>query len=545
MPLFEVTDDVFQGFDEETFRSSLPAASTFSQAGLDPRAKSLVDNLARPQWENFSLASRMAMQFESERFGIPSWRVGPMADVFKAARLVATTELRSAAAPVLAGFRAAISGQLLRFDEALQIIGTRVPVIGPFVGLAVQLGRAIRDAIVGAREKPAAVPALVYDDGADTDFSRQLIEAMREPDWTRIFMPVRPGSDGFEVQPVQAGGVRGNVFRSRLFGDGGAGLGVLPDLANVDPYKGAQYGETPPNTVGSVGTWQYIKSTGRDPGPESLRGYAAFFPSATQVGMFAWQRVMQVGAAMFRVDGEAIESAWLDYFDRLAAWAQGQDDAVLRRLALYAASWGDPSTFGAQVPASMRRADGRNKFHRTWSVEEYTPAVRKWPGSLGELVSFSMRRRYFKQLRPALRTLVCAYVPTDAPALVADPSLRSYHDEMRRRLLHHPARFKVDIDMIPDHDGSDYRKAMWQATVAVGGIKANVPEAPAVVQLASFDGAPLFEPEGEPPPGYGGPTGQGAPPDFVQWVREHPVATAAGVAGIGAAGVGAWWLWGR
>lgn len=545
MPKFNVTQDVFQGFDAQSLQSignALPAASTFAAAGLDPRSKDIVE-LPRPQWDNFSAIARIDILNEATRRGLPSFRAGPLLDMYRTARHITTDDVMAAASPVLEGFRAAVSGQLLSFDEALATIGTRVPVIGPFVGLAVQLYRSIRDAIRGTKDKPAARPAMTYQKGDDTTFSDAVLRTMAEQDdWTSIFLPVRPGSDGFEAVPVSAGGLGGKAFRSRLFAADTGNQGVLPELANVDPYKGGKYGETPPNSVGAVGFWQYIKTTNRNPGPEALRGYASFYPTATQTGMYAWQRVMQVSPAMFRVDGEAIEAAWLDYFDRLIFWAKQQDDDVLRRLALYAASWGDPLTFGASSPASMRRADGRNKFHRTWKVEQYTPAIRKWPGSLGELVSFAMRRRYFKQLRPALRTLVCAYVPTDAPALVADPSLKAYHADMRQKLLRHPARFDVELDLIPDHDGSGYRHAMWQATIAVGGIKADTGEKPQVLRLAKFDGAPRFEPEGGPDPGYDGPTGQGAAPGVLQWIREHPVATTAAAAGVIGVGAGAAWL---
>lgn len=546
MPLFDVTSDVFQAFDAQslqTIGNALPDASTFAKADLDPRAKDVVE-LPRPQWDNFSAISRIDILNEATRRGLPSFRAGPLLDMYRAARHVTTDNVMSAASPVLEGIRAAVTGQLLTYDEALATIGTRVPVIGPFVGLAVQLYRSIRDAIRGSSSEPAARPAMTYQKGDDTTFADSVLRTMaEEDDWTSIFLPVRPGSDGFEAVPVNAAGMEGKAFRSRLFSTDTGNQGVLPELANVDPYKGGKFGETPPNSVGAVGFWQYIKTTGRDPGPEALRGYAAFYPTATQTGMYAWQRVMQVSPAMFRIDGSAIEAAWLDYFERLIFWAQTQDDEVLRRLALYAASWGDPLTFGANAPPSLRRPDGKNKFHRTWTVEQYTPAIRKWPGSLGELLSFALRQRYFKQLRPALRTLVCAYVPTDAPALLADPSLADYHDEMRRKLLRHPARFDVELDLIPDHDGSGYRHAMWQATVASQDIKADTGEPPPqVLKLASFDGAPQFDPEGKPNPGYDGPTGQGAEPGMLQWIREHPVATTAAAAGVIGVGAGAAWL---
>mgnify|MGYP002621790512 CR=1 FL=1 len=123
----------------------------------------------------------------------------------------------------------------------------------------------------------------------------------------------------------------------------------------------------------------------------------------------------------------------------------------------------------------------------------------RWP--MSRLVRYLVLEQKAR-MRPTLGTIICAYVPSDAPALLDDPALMQYHNEMRVELLRHPARCEVDLELIPD---PVYRNAMAaaQAQINCGAVMA-APGGP----TPKGNRAPTVDPDAAPEPPGGD---QGAP----------------------------------
>lgn len=500
VPILDPGARQFKGFDiTRRFESRLHGDVI---AGAEGRVSKFYRDLDATrsvfqQWENFSQLARFSVGELAITTGLPHDRLGALATLFAEAPRVSQADLAKAVAS--AGADIVLPGVLLAIDEALEVVGTKAPIIGLVVQLGLFVYEAIRSAVQGAQShapEMASGHAYGYDKQADEDVTNDLIAVLREKDWTRLFLPQQRPDDVL---------LRSIAYTSRGVADGWAwevvgepwGFGLTPGLSSKFTGFVGEY-QIPRYLLGSVrydttGRDAGKAISGRDAGLESMTCFGELHPSVMQFGMMAWQLCIKNGPAAFRIDGDKIVQGWLDHSSILLDWVwrdhiisdAGHDFSSrgrewMRDVVTQSLQWWDFWNNQSRLP---------DRFPSKDSVPgRYTDANLWW---YSQLVDYVVEEVWRKRLPGFLGTLTCAYVGPGFPAIKADSELAALHRDMRAKLLDHPAVHKVEVDLIPDED---YRSEVFYKQLHGGlGLTAAPPSAG-----LGIDYVPPIDPEHPP-----------------------------------------------
>jgi len=439
MPLLENDPDLLAGFDSSSPLIPMPLrGSVWSQAPAIGKAakEAFVDG----NYRSFVNVSQHALSQIGGSVGVPDWAAAGFEKFFQlATKPVDASEI---AKGVVAGTAQLVQGALSQASTAV-----------PIVGLIVQIGLYLWDVIDRAlkyTDKAERPPdqAIVYELAGDLEAANDIKARSGQKDWTPLFLP--PAQDGWRLAQIAwtpGGGTEG--FRFEIRPDLVTDWGLFPGIAErLGSYQ------FPRKAIGSSRPWDFYTGYGLSTTGEIL-------PSGRSFSALLWQSAMKPSIAMFQIDSLAMESAWEAYYESLWDFAKTQwnfSDENNRTIAWAirrACTYCDivPTTEGPKiVEASELSSFPISKLRTKLNTitKKYTDIVR--------YVGIIHRER----ARAALRTLVCAYVPPNAPLLQADPSLKAYHAQMRQLLLTHHARYDVELDMVPD---AAYRQAVEDSFV--------------------------------------------------------------------------------
>lgn len=408
--------------------------------------------------------------------GVPGWAAQGFGDFFAMMPTVrpsdiATTVLGTAAKSV---------------SIALGECYTAIPIIGWVVQLGIGIYQAIDAALKAEKawkesQKPPPGRAIIFDSADNEAISSAMVSQTSEPDWTPLFLPPTTRGDWSARHITWIPGTPGQGWAIGIRADLGAGLvpGAAECLGSLDPGDGNGWTnyQFANKTQGALFGAEY------DLPPLITSGELT--PSTRQLSILLWQSVMKPSVAMFRVDSNAVQSAWLAYFEGLVEFAATlrTDSKVenVKRGDAWERGLNPKLAYNEVLSATSYLAKVMNKdgeLELLYPTKELSP---KNPGNLpwlpdgismldlteyGELtytpadiIRYNCTRHRLRAFA-ALKTLVCAYVPPNAPLLASHAALAKTHDDMRRLLLDHRAVNDVELDLIPD---SEYRAAVSQA----------------------------------------------------------------------------------
>jgi len=417
-------------------------------------------------FDNFSELGRFSVANLAMTRGLMSSQLPALETLFLVAPRITLDEILDVVESVRA-----IAGALLQFDEALDQVATKVPVVGWVVQLGLGVYRwidAVIDSAKAERDTTAQARAIAYDKQADEDLCRTLLQEMKRSDWTPLFLPQqRSESVCTTTLDYTSNGQRDGIAWEVC--GAAQGWGLVPGLST--------------KFTGAVGVYQSprrLPGSTRDAGIESIRPFGSLHPSVLQLGLMAWQMCLKNSPLAFAIDGARIASAWDDNYAQLVDWADMQADPWLRSQIYNGAQWIDPLTGASRVP----------DFDPDDLPSRYVQS-----GLYSELVWYVVAEIWSARLSGYLETLTVAYVPPDAPALLASPTLAQKHRDMRAELLRHPAIYRVEYELVPDEG---YRSDVYRAQMTIPpAFTAEPPEYP---RFKWLDEVPPVNPEAEPPP---------------------------------------------
>lgn len=427
----------------EIFRSRLPPAYAHMAAVTSPTVNAILKTgIPLGQMLNFSAQARDSVYFTATRIGAFEQRYRDLERLFDGNFDQRDVETLYNTAEQVTEF---VSG----FSNALTSVASVVPI----VGAVVQFGTFIVETILNSLQKPEvyARKALVYDKGTDEQVTNVLMGIARQEDLTNFFLPMFTG--GWRSEPIDYGG--GNVGR---FISNGPQVLFTGDM-------GPSRGGFAPNIPDMLTDWQFpnrvVGGSTREAGRGSFSGGTLLFPSAVQLGMLQSSRIMKYGIEMFSINGEKIVSGWEDYFAGMDELRARTEYRVLKRQLVYISSFcttdGQWKRYAKYGPNTLPSGFERVQTTDPYDGQEYL--------RMDGLIKWLVYKKWQDRARDCLDTLWCAYISPDAPAFKGNPMLKAWHEDRRRQLLKHQARWKVDLDMIPDQE---YRAAMYRATMDVG-----------------------------------------------------------------------------
>jgi len=480
MPTLKDIPNLFAGYDlSGGYRSvpSLGSGETFSQL-LALGNKPAAESFALENFRSFGSVARGAMAGQAIRAGVPDWIVEPMSKAFDLIPKVVdgANMIVASVDAVNKGLNLAtkLTGTVLAVSGAIAGAASAVPIVGAVVAIGVAIFTAVFAAVMAGKE-PLGRPVvdveaepIRFDMDADTATGTHLYNIAGSSDWTELFMP--PSADpAFKILQLKGGGARWTT----PYQDG---FGLLPGLAD----QGGDYQSVAFGQATSIGK---------------------FYPSMSKFSMMLWQMAMKKSLQMFVVNSVAIESAWEGYYNALwktadqnftsfklssttEQWLRARIRQSASYLRLYecsespSASDQPPTSFFAGCTHEfkngkwIKRDVALKPVFRPESVIDAFPRA-KLTKQIGELSGlYSDIVKYVCQVHraraaTALGTLLVAYVPSDAPLLVGDPALAKLHTEMRAALLKHPARYQVELDLIPGDTDSDkaFRSALKDSII--------------------------------------------------------------------------------
>jgi hypothetical protein len=513
---------ILAGYDPLAPYISMPGASSWTAASqlLALGSKPAAQAFALENFRSFASVSRGAVASVATSVGVPDWLVDPMTTFFTQIPLV--RDGKTLAEGLVAGITAQVDG-------ALAECATAVPIVGAIVKIGLSIWHLVAQQIQdGKPEGRAPQSAVLYNIDEDTAQGNLLRAFAQDPDWTVLFMP--PSADPafrlYDVGDVPGVGNRwGGMEWTPAKSEGG--LGLIPGIAE------------------QVGLYQLSKGRpGTDaqnypPIVEPITTSGVLLPSGRKFAAMLWQQCMKPSVSMFSIDTHKIQDAWRGWYENL--WnlsnSPGIDQRIMwgiRKSASYArldpcpgyapkknqigndAAWCkgviDPtfapvSTVGAFSVGKLQKKLGKGLSYRYSDIVDYVCAIHR-------------DRAY-----AACRTLTVAYVAPDAPLLKADPVLKGYYDSMRELLLHHPARYRVELDLVPDEA---YRSALWHSRILAEGIGFGA-RAP-----ASQAGKNGKAPDLPPPPGSKPPKDDPAPPQGLPDGLDQAAGTGSGTGWVAA-----------
>ncbi len=554
MPKFQGNSDLFNGWDfQSQFQSSLPNTTLTQGQDLSGiyEAMTNVSAFEFRYGENFVNIGKTTGGRVANQFGIPA-KFDPVSKAFKGETIGQFKEifkLIPIEGKILDAFDRIKAGldigqSMANISNAMEGISA-IPIIGWVVAVGVQFAEQLTgmfhffDTAWEKEKKEVSKGAFIYDKPVDADVADTMMRAIREDDWTRIFMPA-----------VDAPGALGNDFKQQLAVDkveflntGGHGWVVRPSGGNSRRGLGVFPGVP---KIMDMAQW--------GGGGSHYQEFQDMHPAAMQTGLLLWQLVNKNGPEMFRVDTNRLYDPWKQYFDSLEIFPADIEDLLpqtpqgmqaihtakrMMTVAVRTLINGAPEYTKEYVekyfapgcpsplPGGWRLRDVREEFRNCGYMravevpnvpEKYRTLIREAhptvPGRVSESLTYRgiaewKIRVLFERQKKALNTPTCAYVDGSFPAIAGSSKLRNMLHENRVKLLNRSAKMLVDVTMIPD---KTYRDAMIQSH-KTGGFKLSQEVKPikrAMVNLSDVEKSSIFMPNRlalVPGPG-GGATGK-------------------------------------
>lgn len=553
MPRIAPNDPLLAGFDPNV-PLSLPALFGPEWGGVADFKKTAFADANYRQWSQ--ITGRVVGNLGMLR-GVPEWNLSGFSQFFAKMPLVKPSDVVSFA----------VSGIAKVVQISLTEAATAIPILGWVVQIGVGIYEGIKLAIEYKKSQKTEPPpgeAIEFSRDGNEVFAEQLIAEARGDDWTALFSP--PSTSGkWSAKRVAwnpGGGGEGWAFGTRA----DLGWGLLPGLAEcvgtldtADRYTNYQF---PDRTPAGLFASEY------DIPPLSTTG--ALRPSSRQLAILLWQAVMKSGSVQaFNIDPYALVSRWTDYYLGLAEFAETlKTEKGVENAGFYEVSRGknpkvpynEAAIATTYLPYSSQ-PDGSILFATPENVPNWQTtaqiaaapqgvSIAKLVSVIGADLTFTYAdlvkyvcKIHIERSMASLSTLVCAYVPEDAPLLRASGAHREKWIEMRARLLEHDAVMKVELDLIPDGTLEDrnYRAAVQgkQYTrshtpegidLAAAGKGGKPPKKGKPGDAPTVDGAPAPTMPDSPGPGMPGRIGRPSA-GVGGWLG-----VAAGVLAIGATG---------
>lgn len=482
------------GFSD--FQSHLPSDETLRNESILELEGHSVSRSAFNSWKNYRDLSLRSIYNVATTQGIEELRLPNVASYF---------EMIPTVSPQSLSINFDLSSPLGVVDLAFQAIGA-VPVVGPIVRLAYEVGITIFNLANAFKDGgPDARPAIEYTEEADSDKSQEILDKIVDLDWTDIFLPLSvPGSPSVSKVDYANSEIDGQLFRFSTSG----GYGVVPGVPRVTGFY--QIGNWPPHKFAD-GQWHKLTKIVGDPypygwGPRIRAGDV--LPSVEQLGFSLWSMVRKNSPNAFRVDIQKLFTVWTDYYDGISDYIdwlidKGGDDKLN-----LAAGLSFETQCGTYVPSGFEEQRDLRFFRKehttpgfvskgcivdreeTYNLsgfnstvmcdlaKQYVPTwhptkgVRRQPHTAyyilyGSLINFVLNNFYKAVIDNFCKTLTVAYVDETYPLIKNDSRIRDVWEDSRRKLLDHPARYDVELDMIPD-DAYRSQMAIAQKLGATG-----------------------------------------------------------------------------
>ncbi len=440
MPKLVTDSALLAGFDPGSILLPMPVmGSVWSQAPVGDFGKQLwiMDDYA-----SFTNLTQHALAQVGFSTGVPDWATGAFKTFFELAP-------QSPNGAQLA--KGVVAGTASLVQQALQETATSVPIVGIIVQLGIFLWNVIENALKHTDAADTAPDkAIVYELANDLEAANQLKNYTAQLDWTQLFLP--PATDGWtlsEITWVPGGGKR-QGFKFAIPSYSVEYYGLLPGISErLGTYQ------FPEKDIGSSRPWNFYTGYGMSTTGQVL-------PSTRKFSTVLWQTAMKPSVAMFQVDSQAVSDGWDGYFDSL--WEFSNLDFGKK----YKSETARTIAWAIRRACTYCRIDATNSGPRITRDSEISAfPTSKLENGLNAPLTYRYNDivRYVGKVhrlraRHALDTIICAYVPPDAPLLLAEPTLAALHAERRKQLLEDPARYDVEPDMIPD---AAYRAAMDEA----------------------------------------------------------------------------------
>ncbi len=495
MPILD--DELFEGRNDPLapFESVLPDEHTMLGAGVSETYAKAVKELPAAQVVNAAKNTRSVSACIATTIGIADYTLrstgsNPLGELSKIADLDLSFVPRVFTTNAAKLLRDA---GVIVVEQVADRVLTKMPVLGIVAKVAVMFYRTVRQLQQDVESKPQSFEQpIAYHRSSDTLITNRLLAKIRSGgDLTSLFLPARRLTGFYAKQTKTAHGVQGTVLK--MEGSERDGDSLVPGTGDI--AENVQYPD---------------EGTGR----ATSTSFGQLHPSASQLSLVLWQTLLKNSPVAFQIRGAKIADEWDDYYDRLIDYGNrlsgGSAEWQWRRI-MEVASWaqyGTPESFGKYFPEEQTAIglppSAQCPADKICVPERYC----QWRGrsssmlraSLGGLVRYFVEQQWESRLRYYLGTLTCAYVPSKAPAL-ASSGLVDYHEEMRRLLITHKARYKVDMDMVPD-DGTGFRNDLARSIMAAptGGLAMaptpDVPEPKISKFLAvQLDDVPPVDPE--------------------------------------------------
>lgn len=337
----------------------------------------------------------------------------------------------------------AIGGALLTGAQIVPIVGWAIALVRGTVSLSRQVkenneaGFGILPGTVQGLMK-GVVPS--FNRARNDDAANALLEVLKGDDWTEVWMPSTAPWSKLAL----------DITDESINIDGWMiGAGLVDSLATGIPMPAGVWAAIP--GVAQLGGAFYMVAADA---PEGfvLGSYADVVPSANQLAGMAWMRMQTISGQCCNAKLKMIENAW-------GVW-QGRGREFLESEAMQPSGDLAPYIRGARYLADAARG---SPYHdgEPFVSPLYPPKRRPENAYVADRVRAACKKQR-ERIWLLLGTIACAYVPPDAPALQEDLELKLRYAAMRKKLLTHPARWRVELALVPD---AAYRQMLFDATI--------------------------------------------------------------------------------
>lgn len=301
----------------------------------------------------------------------------------------------------------------------------------PVIGGIVELGVTIADLFVNVSQldqeaaREVFPPFQEYSEEIDSYVvNAQVLPAMQTADWTPLFAPrFNPRSPWRLIQREHEGPGPAYAFSPQGVGHG---VGLMPGTMQITGLINVYVDRDDRLSHG----WELGNST----------DVGNFYPSSQEILWAAWGELQTPGPLLYTVDTGALLSQWEDYvtgaFDfGYWAWEQGKSLDVVR--------W-------ALAPYIVMTVGGRKI--RGWGFfnpDVVDPVARGRVNIFNQWIAPALRKLHSRQWFYLGRLGGAAYSDPNGGAF-NDRRMRRRLQDMRRKLLVHPARFGVDLKNVVD-----------------------------------------------------------------------------------------------
>jgi hypothetical protein len=521
------------------FTSALPSAEALRTLDLLNLTSLSLPNITSSAWENFSKLSTRAIYRMAATTGIVSPKLNAVSQFYNR-----VTALNVDPISVVQAIQSGDPYNIIvtALDASLGVLSA-IPVVGWAFAIARDVATIIENAIEMLKQDPKqAQPAIEYDKDVDSWFCAGMLDTAATKDWTSIFMPMtqpshplRPPPSDVKVQRVkfQHSDAEGDLIQFTRHAEdwlggpqSGIPRGCVPGVPRVDGWyeildRGSCVSAKHKGLCKFINVdtpAPYGQGFAFEPSPVSAAG--DYLPSVTQLGFQLWGAVRKNTPQAWAIDHNKILGAWQDYYYGLRDYilwliADGGNRHMDRAAALsfeslcgiwtslfikegqggYAPGVSIVNTYnlsGFTKEQFERRCIQNDMLVPAWKPGRGGPRAGQYYGLFYGVIEFVIENAIKALMEEFGKSITVAYVDDSYPAL-NNVWVRNRWEESRARLLEHPARYSVELDMIPD---AGYREKMQIAQKLGGPQLTAAPARPVILDGGQTVPVPTPKPPG-------------------------------------------------